>query len=269
MIKLVFEQPTDSVWIDWVEEGARAAQELLEQAPADRQIDERLYRRQRERFLEASFMKCAYCEVLLLPGQRRGDVEHYRPKGRVRDGSGNLVATYDAHSETTRHHPGYFWLAYEWRNLLPSCLACNRRAYDAFTGEQSGKGDYFPTLDGNWAWTPDDLELERPALLNPWIDDAERHLHFDIETGMVGGLTERGTITIDLLGLNREGLPESRLEACVDTSNAFLALALRTLQTLDGNSADFDSLMDPDRTFAAFRQTQVVVLRRYVHKVLC
>src|SRR6266478_5588143 len=44
--------------------------------------------------------KCAFCESPLL-ATGFGDFEHYRPKATVNE---------DA------KHPGYFWLAYDWKN---------------------------------------------------------------------------------------------------------------------------------------------------------
>jgi len=55
--------------------------------------------------------KCAYCETFY-SASSPVDVEHYRPKGSV-DG--------------VKDHPGYWWLAMRWENLLPSCIDCNRR----------------------------------------------------------------------------------------------------------------------------------------------
>ena len=71
--------------------------------------------------------KCAYCETPLV--RQSADAEHYRPKAKV---------TYKDDEDITRRprvidhtgaeieHPGYFWLAYNWKNLLPSCEICNR-----------------------------------------------------------------------------------------------------------------------------------------------
>ena len=53
---------------------------------------------------------CAFCGCDL-PRNDRGDVEHFRPKGRVED---------DA------NHGGYWWLAYDLNNYLLSCSKCNR-----------------------------------------------------------------------------------------------------------------------------------------------
>ena len=55
--------------------------------------------------------KCAYCESFYA-AQAPVDIEHYRPKGAVEDDP---------------DHPGYWWLAMAWENLLPSCIDCNRR----------------------------------------------------------------------------------------------------------------------------------------------
>ena len=67
------------------------------------------------RVLEKLFeQKCAYCETKI-GVNADWDVEHYRPKGRV--------------TENTAH-PGYYWLAYDWDNLLPSCAFCNQGRRD-------------------------------------------------------------------------------------------------------------------------------------------
>src|SRR5688572_13150422 len=55
--------------------------------------------------------KCAYCETFYGASQPVA-VEHYRPKGEVIDGD-------------ERVRPGYYWLAANWENLLPSCTDCN------------------------------------------------------------------------------------------------------------------------------------------------
>ncbi len=105
----------------------------------------------------------------------------------------------------TRPHPGYFWLAYDWDNLLPSCILCNQLNRTP-TNELIGKGNRFPTV-GQHATAPgEDLEAEQPLLLNPLKDDPAEHLVLDPTTGILGGKTEKGKTTIAVLGLNREGL---------------------------------------------------------------
>ena len=50
--------------------------------------------------------KCAYCEDFTST-----EIEHYRPKSRTM---------------YFPKHGGYFWLCYEWSNLIPSCHECNK-----------------------------------------------------------------------------------------------------------------------------------------------
>ena len=69
----------------------------------------------REKLNELYFLKCAYCETLC-----KAEIEHYRPKRGV--------------TEDTSHN-GYYWLCYEWSNLVPSCRYCNT---------EGGKGNQFP-----------------------------------------------------------------------------------------------------------------------------
>jgi hypothetical protein len=215
MIRLDFTPPdSDAAWDAWIQDGREAVAKMLADVAGRPTISAALYKRQRDRLLAATHQKCAYCELRLPPGQRKGDVEHYRPKGRARRMDGKVVKIMRDGVEI--NHPGYFWLAYDYLNLLPACSACNRRAGDAASGMNTGKSDIFPTLDDHWAARPEDLPAERPALLNPWLDDPAEHLCFDPDTGVVAGTTERGRITVRLLGLNRDGLPEERKKACED-----------------------------------------------------
>lgn len=255
MIRLVLDTPVgDAAWDAWIEEGRAAAAAMLADTNTKPVIDDALYKRQRDRLLAASHGKCAYCELPLAAGQRKGDVEHYRPKGRARRLDGKLVKVVRGGVEID--HPGYFWLAYDPTNLLPSCGACNRRAGDAATGGLTGKSDLFPTLNDTWAAVPDDLPLEQPALLNPWRedDDPADHLTFDPDTGLVIGTTERGRITVDLLGLNRDGLPEARRQTCLAVSRTVAMVAVSAqLQSgpSDDDRATLRAVRDGSAPFAA------------------
>ena len=52
--------------------------------------------------------KCAYCEGNFQHSEAALEIDHYRPKSKV----------------TGTDHVGYYWLAYEWSNLLPACKTC-------------------------------------------------------------------------------------------------------------------------------------------------
>ena len=126
-MRRVTEQPSKPEFDKWLRKATKARDELLKLWKAECEaalkegreiawtpkINEKLYKELREIFLyDAFYKKCAYCEVNhseAYPIQ----VDHYRPKRKVTV-NGQKV-----------EHPGYFWLAYEWWNLVPSCAYCN------------------------------------------------------------------------------------------------------------------------------------------------
>jgi hypothetical protein len=234
-------------------------------ATGKRAIDAALYKRQRDRLLAATHQKCAYCELSLTAGQRKGDVEHYRPKGAVRRLDGKVVRVLRNGVEVD--HPGYYWLAYDVRNLLPACSACNQRAGDPASGLSTGKADIFPTLDDHWAARPEDVAAEQPALLNPWLDDPAEHLVFDPDTGIVAGITERGRVTVRLLGLNRDGLPEQRKKACEDVRRT-VQISIGDAARDDVRPADLSTLRSVADGSAEYAAACRVAARRARQKVM-
>ncbi len=155
--------------------------------------------------------KCAYCESPGFAGFP-WDVEHFRPKGSVAE---------------DKAHAGYYWLAYTWTNLYPSCVFCNQRRKDQPTfddpllGPAAGKLDQFPLADEhNRAHTPNDpLMAEDSLLLDPCSDQPDLHLTFDA-TGRVSpreGST-KGDATIRVFGLRRKRLRDARLQVLATVS---------------------------------------------------
>lgn len=160
--------------------------------------------------------KCAYCESSF-KAVSPTDVEHFRPKGEVLECPG---------------HPGYWWLAAKWENLLASCIDCNRRRYQQFTqlihdplvgGRGSkhwlGKGSSFPILGPQYArQESDDHEAEDAALIDPTRRDPKAHLVWSEEQElslvgprMNGGAPDLyGKHSYRVFGLNRQGLVEER-----------------------------------------------------------
>lgn len=133
--------------------------------------------------------KCCYCEANLLH-VGYGDVEHYRPKNGFRQARGAKL-----------EKPGYYWLAYTWRNLLFSCKRCNG----------GHKRNYFPLANsatGRARSHHDSLRQEQPLLLHPASDDPADHI--DFQQAVVIAKTPRGQATIDLCGLNRKFTLERR-----------------------------------------------------------
>lgn len=187
------------------------------------------------------FGKCAYCETPILDFQH-GDIDHFRPKLSVtdendqpiylKDSEGNLLLD---KNDNVQLHPGYYWLAYDWRNLLPTCMTCNRPKIIGMS--KIGKHSRFPVI-GVHAQSPNEIASEQPLLINPLSehkdDDPEKHLTIDTTTGVMGDRTERGKICINMFGLNlREQLRDERKNAC-----SIVRILLVKLAT--GNQKDKD-----------------------------
>jgi len=206
------------------------------------------YKRYREREvrekLEGLFHgKCAYCE------QRYGalhpmDVEHWRPKA---------LAEYGAGHDTNA--TGYWWLASDWDNLLPSCIDCNRgrkHQIDIDTGERvlMGKANQFPlAADGVPATKPDDLlSQEKPLLLNPCDDNFDPVEHFAYDDGIIVGLTERAKASIRVYALNRPELVHER-QAVARIFNHRLAVLTDVAELVHASRATGEeNRLDRERT---------------------
>ncbi len=221
-------EPDDDLWREWCTRAARETAALI--SGSQKTIKEDLYKEGRDWIFRLFHGKCAYCEVRLDESQRYGDLDHFRPKKRVTDEHGKIVFVKGS------AHPGYFWLAYGWTNLLPSCLGCNRPGTGP-DGLKSGKWDKFP-IAGLYAVTDrDDLKREKPWLLNPYEDNPDDHLEFDFLTGIVGPKTPRGKKTIGMLGLNREGLVDARIRT-MNTVRSLWGEYTEAVARLESSRAD-------------------------------
>jgi uncharacterized protein (TIGR02646 family) len=143
--------------------------------------------------LKAQHGKWAYCEAKV-SHTAYGDVEHFRPK-----------AAYHKTRSTPLARPGYYWLAYEWSNLLFCCQICN----------QTHKGNQFPLEDENQRAKSheDDILKERPLLIDPTTEEPSAFVSFQDEYVVATNGNPRGNTTIDALGLNRESIIENRRDA--------------------------------------------------------
>lgn len=130
--------------------------------------------------------KCAYCESRLMPGV--GNIEHFRP----RQGAADL--------QRSRLQLYYSWLAYDWDNLLLVCPLCSR-----------SKLNFFPTLGtrARIGATLQECRETENGLIDPTFDNPSEHFRFSRE-GICVGVSARGRLTIEVIGLNREGLVEAR-----------------------------------------------------------
>jgi len=211
--------------------------------------------------------KCAYCEFRYAAGIT-GDVEHYRPKGGVEGDDGPSI------------WPGYYWLAADWDNLLPSCRLCNspNTLIDLTDGQERtmGKANYFPIESGSKRATKRrELDAERPLILNPCKNKPSEHFEFferDGHKALLRGKTEAGRKTIDICGLNRAELVRERLDILTQLETLMFDIqrAYRRLNNANGEvqKSDFEAEItekleklhefeQPDRNFSALARSEV------------
>lgn len=185
---------------------------------------------------EATLGKCGYCEVFVISGQH-GDVEHFYPKSEIWKLSDDAAERGEQEDWTARvrgrkqdilSESGFWWMAYDWKNYLLSCLVCN----------QKWKLAYFP-FKGRPTLPPRRRSRYRPLLLNPFTGlDPREHLEF----GPDGEVTPRmgspeGQATIDVCGLDRTNLRKKRLEKA-KRAHALVSQLLKA----DVPSAEFDRI---------------------------
>jgi hypothetical protein len=241
-------------WDDWLIRADRATQDVIdawESGAKDLPFKNSLWSELKIKLLESVFHgKCGYCETNFV--RDPGEAEHYRPKGcvTVKDpitGKSMNAETLDT-AENQINHPGYFWLAYHWKNLFPACKSCN---------SIHGKLTQFPVFeDGRHVllWKkgrpplarpteppreskkfpgfvylgPDDLDkIEKPLLLNPYRNDPRKHLRFGVR-GIIAPIEESlyGKVSIAAYNLEAERLRTARQREQCDANNRFYSSQL-------------------------------------------
>jgi hypothetical protein len=232
-------------WDDWLPGAVQATRDAIgawenlnHQLPLIFKDD--IWKKLRTTLLKKFFPdKCAYCEAPLT--RDYGASEHYRPKGAVtpeKEG-GEQTAGTATEDETgqNRPHPGYFWLAYHWKNLVPSCDRCNsgtgkqnqfpvkkqyRMVKHLSTAEVAALGDtpfLSPKHPGVVYLEPDELDrLEQPLLLHPFGSgeyDPRHHICFgdggiEAPREINGAPSLRGEATIRVCQLYNDELRRAR-----------------------------------------------------------
>ncbi len=146
---------------------------------------------------EIQHNKCCFCEVDLT--RQFGDVEHFRPK-----------KAWQAAPGQPRVPPGYFWLVYDWDNLMLSCEVCNSRH----------KRNFFPLRDETRRATPEvrDISQEEPLLIDPYREEPSSHLSFDQWDVFARDASEKGTASIEFCGLDDQSLIEKRRDRLREVS---------------------------------------------------
>ena len=144
----------------------------------------------RDLLLHSFNFKCAFCENQL--SERKSiHVERFRPSINAMDLNGKIEEDH------------YWWLRYEWSNLFLICRDCNQKKSNLFPIR---KKRALPYTRGYL------LNNEEPFLIDPCLDYPEEHFLFDYNTGLMASNTERGRLTIDIYGLNRQSLLQQRVK---------------------------------------------------------
>ena len=148
---------------------------------------------------EQSKGKCWYCET----NEIRSDnpIDHFRPKGNVAE---------------CDDHPGYWWLAFDWKNFRYACTYCNSRRVEVETA--GGKQDHFPVfVPPDWNKSAADLNVERPVLLDP-VEDGDCKLLTFNDNGEACSVVEdeaseeyiKAKMSIELYHLNHKPTTRER-----------------------------------------------------------
>ncbi|MCD6017691.1 MAG: hypothetical protein K0S53_812 [Bacteroidetes bacterium] len=148
--------------------------------------------------------KCCYCESRIA-GTQPGDIEHFRPKGKIIDFDSNEL------------RPGYYWLAYDWDNLLYACRSCNSLCGQELEDEDEvkvvGKGNKFPLVKPYRNILDHKIGINNEEafrlLINPCIEDPEKFFQYDEQYASIkpsfksGFKSQQAQTSIDIYGLTR------------------------------------------------------------------
>jgi hypothetical protein len=213
MRQISIQESDSDDWKKWIQDcEVKAKTHITEVAKDEKPTISDLYKR--EKIKEIHFVngnvpfygRCAYCDGIF----GICEVEHFRPKAGIQDADGKVIHYQNSQGQKIldkagkpQPHLGYYWLAYDWRNLLPSCGDCNRY-----------KGTKFPVI-GYHAQSPGDEVTEKPLLINPISDRPDDHPenHLAVEpNGVIHAVnnSDRGKMCINIFKLNREQLIERR-----------------------------------------------------------
>lgn len=193
--------------------------------------------------------KCAFCETRLTEHSPNSPnsftIEHFRPKGNGL----------------------YYWLAYEWTNLLPACRDCNQHKNDSFqlpNRQEKAKVPIIIGADGQKSLNLDrcnahsqDLLKENADLIHPELEDPMDFLTFDVKK--IGFFVEnptnrRATHTIKTYDLNRIALAIEKRKKCYD--DLYEQIAREMIILLENCCAEDKGLLHYDEQLfnVAFQQ---------------
>lgn len=140
----------------------------------------------KESLRDTQHNKCAYCETL--NPTSHDVVEHFRPKNGWQQKRGDLL-----------HQPAYFWLSYQWENLIFACDTCNDAAH---------KGNLFPISNPSQRAdaTNPDIVNEKPLLIDPYVVNPEWYIEWNKDIPRPRKKSRKGQKSIEVFGLDKDGM---------------------------------------------------------------
>jgi uncharacterized protein (TIGR02646 family) len=205
----------------------------------------------KEQLIAAQDAKCCFCEAKVIH-TCPGDVEHFRPKRGFSQSADRAI-----------QKPGYYWLTYNWDNLLFCCIQCNRR----------DKANLFPLQDeASRATSPaDDLTAEQPLFIHPVQDNPADYITFHQE--VVAPVTtgnQRAITTIESLQLN-ENIPDGKMDrrrTLLNNLNLFYRFAKLTLGNGVVPDEDIiDARREIENSMLAKRQYAGMARANFAHRI--
>lgn len=240
---------SDSDFQEW-QERAKAARNSLISAKPPAAFQAKVWQDLKHLLMKFNNGKCMFCEGNYAAGAHL-DAEHYRPKGGV------TQLNDQTHLRQSIDHPGYYWLAYEWHNILLACSKCNGKHPDG-EGDKPhpGKLNEFPICGSCRVCLPSsnpedwwkELQEEKPLLLHPYFDEPEKHFEAR-RFGVIYGLTEHGRATIETCDLNRPRLRAARER---EESNVVEIRAFRFLNSVLHGKDYAHHLVSEDEQFSLY-----------------
>ncbi|WP_305952419.1 hypothetical protein [Emticicia oligotrophica] len=210
--------------------------------------------------------KCAYCESF----ESNAQIEHFRPKNKVTSAGKNN---------------GYYWLCFEWTNLVPACFECNKIG--------SGKANKFPIIStqrkfeiplkpdsslnfDSFLYDSQHLSSEKPFLIHPEYDNPKLFFKFGWTNShsllnLIGKDTEsRGKETIKICNLNRTNLGRNRSkrlnDVIIEPIKESLALFLNNQKTLDIFSLDMTIIFKKLKSRASDEKEEFTLMWWYIYE---
>lgn len=192
------------------------------------------------------YCKCAFCESKLI----KPDIEHFRPQGLNK----------------------YYWLGYEWTNILPICSTCNETKNEDFPIAGKSSCDVNQFLTDKNELSKDSCSListilikEKPLLIHPEIDIPKSFISF-LPNGRLEGIDSdgKGETTIITYGLNdikmgserveRGDLVRNRKRILDDLIEAISDGLNRYIETLVSVDEQIESLKPKQYNFSKYRK---------------